>query len=255
MAVTLECELVVGLRALRQAIAAVVPHAEPTKTGDEISKLSRVRITAGKDELLVMATNSVTVAMAAVEIEEDSRSERFAADDGIFSIDAMPGHIRSILASFKVSRPTADADEVYAQVQISGQQVKVLDTAGMLPGMPPGFEITFPTLGLADGFPDIPGILQRTFSSAMGSPGVKPLISEAKPLALFRHAAVAYGQALTFEPTGTAESRGWAVWCGSQFAGLISSTDPSGNSLGHRDQERQTILRRLGLDKPVRVVS
>lgn len=248
MAVTLECTLTVSLRELRQAIASVVVHAEPTKTGDEISKLSRVRVTAGKDELLFAATNTVTTALAAVTIDEDSRAQRFAADDGVFSVDVMPGALRGILTTFKVGRTTADAEDAYAEVKLTSDWLTLTDTDGLLPGM----STTLPLIGLSDSFPDVIGVLGRTFGSAMGTPQAKPLISEAKPLALFRHAATAYQAALTFEPTGTAESRGFAVWCGPLFQGLISSSDPSGNSLGHRDTERQTILRRLGLDQAVR---
>ena len=58
MTVTTKCTLTVSLRELRQAVTAVVPHAEPTKSGDEISKLSRIRLTAGTGELLVMAACS-----------------------------------------------------------------------------------------------------------------------------------------------------------------------------------------------------
>lgn len=253
MTVTLDCTLVVSLRELRQAIASVVMHAEPTKTGDEISKLSRVRITAGQSEMLLAATNTTTTttALAAVTIDEDSRAERFAADDGVFSVDVLPGALRGLLQTFRVDRPTADAEDAYAEVKLTDSRLTLTDVNALLPGM----STTLPLLDLTDSFPDVVGILSRTFASASASPQAKPLVSEAKPLALFRHAATAYSQPLTFEATGTVESRGWAVWCGPQFSGLISSTDPSGNSLGRRDQDRHAHFTRLGIADNVRRIS
>lgn len=41
--------------------------------------------------------------------------------------------------------------------------------------------------------------------------------------------------------------RGWWVWCGKSFQGLIESVDPGGDSLNRRDAERMGHLRRLGL--------
>ena len=246
MAVTLECTLTVSLRQLRAAVKAVVPHCEPTKTGDEISQLARVRLTAGKNELLVSATNTKTTARAAVEIDEDSRDERFAADDGVFSVDVAPGILRTALAAFKVGAAKADGEDSYAEVVLTPAHIAITDVDALLPGL----SMVIPALDLVDGFPDIAGILQRAFGSASGSPQAKPLIADKGPLALFQHAAGAYGRPLTFEATGTAESRGFAVWCGPQFAGLLSSEDPSGESLGRRDAERHTHLKRLGLDKP-----
>ena len=85
-------------------------------------------------------------------------------------------------------------------------------------------------------------------ASASGSPKVKPLIVDASPVGLFRHAAKAYGRPLTWEPTGTADSPGWVVWCGPQFIGLFSSVDPSGETLGRRNSERNEHLKRLVLE-------
>ena len=70
-------ELVLG-----PAVAAIAAHFRPRTAayweiwldGDEISKLSRIRLTAGTGELLVMAACSTTAALAAVTIDEDSRA-------------------------------------------------------------------------------------------------------------------------------------------------------------------------------------
>ena len=246
MAVTLECKLKVSLREFRAAVAAVVPHAERTKTGDEISQLARVRVTAGKGELLLAATNTSTTARAAVTIDEDSRDELFSADDGIFSVDLPPVRLKKTVGAFEIGRPAADQDDAWAEITLTPGMLTIHDGNGLLPGA----ESSIPTLDLSDQFPDVAGVLQRAAASANASPQVKPLIAAKGPLALFNHAYTAYKRPLVFKATGTAGSRGWVVACGGKFVGVLSSEDPGGDSLGRMDAEWHEHLSRLGLDKP-----
>ncbi len=247
VAVTIECEVEFSMRMFRAALSSVVPHAEPTKTGDEVSPLARVRLVLGRDELLVMATCTSTTALAAVDIESDSRSERFAADDGAFSLDLSTDIVRKILQGFKVGRVTADAEDPLAGLIVSTKGfVELEDRDGLIPGM----RSRYPHLALSDSFPDVPALLARALGEASASPQAKPLIVEAKPLRLFAHASVAYGRPLTGEPVGAAGSRGWLIWCGPGFIGTLSSEDPGGESLGRRNAERRAHLERLGLAAP-----
>jgi hypothetical protein len=242
MAVTLACTLQVPLRQLRAAIAAVVPHAEPTKTGDEISSLSRVRFIAAKDELLLAATCTHTTALAAVRIEEDSRAERFAADDSVFSVDMPPGVLRRFNGMFQASRATADGIDEMAELTFGTDGELVLtDVSGLFPGL----SITVPTLDLAHDFPDIVGIMSKAFSGA--NYDAKPLVAKGRMFALFNAAATAYGAPLQFEPTGSGESRGYIVLCGPSFSGAISSGHNDDDSLNKRDTDRRKHLARLGL--------
>ena len=251
MSVTLECTVKVGIRPLRQAITAVVPHAEPTKNGDEISSLSRVRFVAAKTELLVMATCTHTSALAAVPIDEDSRAERFAADDGVFSVDMTPGILRSVLADFKGSRSAADGINEWVELDFGNHDtagrevVRITDVSALLPGL----SMTIPVTPLASEFPDLVGVLSRAVGNAAGD--AKPLVSAGAQLSLFRHASETYGQPLQFEPTGTKDSRGYIVLCGAYFSGHITSRHNDDDSLKRRDAERRKHLERLGLSTPL----
>lgn len=243
MAVTLEFECEVSLRGLRQALSAVVVHAEPTKSGDEVSPLCRLRLVFARDEILVMASNSLTTAMASVDIDDgtDTRRERFAADDGEYVLDLDPGVARKILQQFKVARPTADAA---AGILVHGNGfVSIEDRDGLLPGM----LSRYPHLSLSDSFPDVRRVLREAAAQASGASGAKALIAESKALRMFAAAPVQYGRPLTFEAVGRSGQRGWWVWCGPHFQGLISSVDPGGDSLARRDSERMGHLRRVGL--------
>lgn len=250
MAVTLACTLQVPLRQFRAAIAAVVPHAEPTKTGDEISSLSRVRFVAAKDELLLAATCTHTTALAAVRIEEDSRAERIAADDGVFQVDMPPGILRRMNGTFMASRSTADGLDEFAELKfgVDGEMV-VTDVSGLFPGL----SMTVPTLDLAHDFPDIVGILAKALGAAQYD--AKPLVAKGRMFSLFGAAATAYGQPLQLEPTGTGESRGYIVLCGGMFVGAISSGHNDDDSLSKRDAERRKVMARLGLGPDLKAVA
>jgi hypothetical protein len=246
--VTLACTLKLGLRGLRQALASVVPHAEPTKTGDDPGPLSRVRLVAAKGELHVLACSADTAAMAAVDIDEDSRDEHFARPDGPLVVDLAPGSVRKILQVFKVGRVTADGEDAWCQLDIDarpGGFIEVTDVDALLPGA--SFRV--PTEGLRDDFPDVVSAISRAAANAQGD--AKPLVAQGKPLAVFLHARTAYGEPLQFRPTGSAESRGFLVVCGARFVGTISSRHNDDDSLKRRDAEWRQHLERLGLKAPL----
>jgi hypothetical protein len=252
--VTLECRVKVGIRPLRQAITAVTPHAEPTKTKDEISSQSRVRLIAAKDELLVIATCTDTTAMAAVAIEEDSRKERFAADDGVFAIDLPPGICRAVLADFKGSRSAADGIQEWVSIDFGVKDeagiecIRITDQSALFPGL----KLEIPTLPLATDFPDVIAIMARAFEAAAGD--VKPLVVKGTMLGLFRPASETYAEPLQFRPTGGADARGYLVQCGPMFAGLISSRHNDDDSLKRRDKDHRRHLARLGLGADLKSV-
>lgn len=235
--VTLE----VPLRALRQAIASVLPHAEPTKTGDDPGDLSRLRLVARKGELLVVATNSTTSALASVPIVEDSRLTHFRKGDGVFELDVPLGPWRPFLQGMKVGKPTASADEGLAELVLDIAAVTITDRSALLPG----YAQTVPTLPRAEAFPAVVDILHKAMAEAAGDS--KPLVTAHGALALFLPAAKAYKVPLSLEPTGSARSRGFLVLCGSKFIGTISSRHEDDNSLATRDRDRHEHLTRLGL--------
>jgi hypothetical protein len=245
MATSTEVTLELSLPEFRKAVAAVTPHAEPTKTGDEINHMSRVRLTAAKSELLLAAGNSITTALAAVPIEEDSRAERFAADDGVFDVDVTPGFLRGVLQAFKVAGDSADGQDQFAQLTFTTDSITITDVSGLFPGR----TWTEPVLPRSTQFPGIVGILSEALAQVGTSQVAKPLITSHPALGLFRSAGEAYRRPLSFEGTGPAEARGFVVLCGSQFIGSVSSRHNDDDSLARRDAERHRHLVRLGLAK------
>lgn len=249
MTATTAATLKVGMRDLRNALTAVLPHAEPSKNGDEISKQHRIRCTAADGELWVMSTCTSTTAFAAVEIVEDSRDERFANDDGVFSFDIIPPVLRNVLQAFKAQRKgSADPDTGWAELAVTTDDVTLTDVSALFPGL----SLRIPTLDLSSEFPDVHGAVKAALAASSGSPVAKPLVAAGKALALFRPASSAYGQPLTFEGIGTGDSRGFVVLCGPSFVGLVSSRHNDDDSLKRRDTDRMAHLRRFGLDRKVK---
>lgn len=85
-----------------------------------------------------------------------------------------------------------------------------------------------------------------------GQDELKPLVTASGILSRFDAAAKVYGLELVAEPTGTAESAGWVVYCGPDFAGVVES-GLGGGSLGKRDKRKMRHLERAGLGKPALV--
>lgn len=248
MAVSLEATVKVGVRPLRQALTAVTPHAEPTKSGDEISAQARVRLIAGKEELHVVATCTHTSGMASIPIEEDSRSIRFAPDDGPIVVDIPPGVARSVLADFKGSRSTADGIQEWVDIELGAVDdvgrdvITITDVSALFPGL----RITIPVLATSAEFPDVVGILADAMREASG-PG-STIVVGGRTLALFRHASVAYGEPLQLCHTG---QRGYLVTCGAAFLGHLSSRHGDDDSLHRRDRDYRAHMVRMGLTAPV----
>jgi hypothetical protein len=246
MATSTEVTMTVALPELRKALTSVIVHAEPTKTGDEINHLSRVRLAAAKDELHVVATNSTTSALAAVAIEEDSRKERIASDDGSFEVDLAPGPLRNILQAFKVSADSASAESQWCELVFSLDFVTITDTSALFPGL----SLRIPVMPRSDQFPPVRDVLKQALAGVGTTQVAKPLVGNGVALALFRRAAQAYNRQVEFLGTGTEDSRGFVVLVGSQFIGAVSSRHNDDNSLAARDAERHKHLVRLGLAEP-----
>jgi hypothetical protein len=252
--VTTECEIEVQIAALLNAVKAALPHAEKPRLGEDVSPLARVRLVAARDELLVAATNGRTSALAAVAILDDSRVERFAADDGVFSVDLHPKMLRGIAAGLTAAKddgePVGEARMTFTGPGSDGTPGKV--TALDVGGLWIGSETTRPLLPLAEGFPDVVGLLSRALGAAEGS--YKPLVTEGPDLAAFTAAARAYGQPLQVEPVGQPGQRGWIVLCGPDFAGSLTGGHGDDDSLRRRDTWRHRHLERLGLGAALKSV-
>lgn len=246
MAVTLDAELTVATGDLRDALRAVTPHAEPNKTGDNEAE-HRVRLVADAQHVHVLAANGQTAAAAIVSIEDDSRRERFAADDGPLIIDITPRQARLLLQQFKAKPTDPDGVEQLAALRVrtdeDGSALEVADVSGLFAGE----SVRFPAVGVSDAFPDVLAAVRRALAEAGQSPLGKPLTVPGRVFGLFTPASTVYAQPLVVEPTGPTESRGFLVSCGESFLGVVSSRHADDDSLAKRDGWRRGWLRRLGL--------
>lgn len=251
MTVTLAAEVQVDTRDLRNALRAVVPHAEPNRTGD-LDDEHRVRLVLDSQHVNVLASNGSTAAMAIVSIEEDTRTQKFAADDGPLIVDLTPRQVQLILHQFKAKATDPDGIDQIAALRVlaDGEGLEVADVSGLFAGE----SIRFPGVGVSDGFPDVVATITKALAGVGQSPVLKPLTTAGSTLALFKPASVVYDQPLTVEPTGTPESRGFLVSCGESFLGVISSRHQDDDSLRKRDGWRQGWIRRLGLARELAAV-
>jgi len=243
------CVLEVALTPLRQALAAVVVHAEPSKTGEDVSEMSRVRLWAGKDELCVLACSEAgTAAMGSVKIDTDSRTERFDSDQTPLCVDITPGAARILLRDFKASGPGITADQDMVALTITETRITVADASGLLKDSW-GLEVSQRLLAYSSDYPDV----QKTLSDALARAGeaqaAKPLVTSGRLWALFRHAATAYDRPLRAEGSGGSDMRGFVVICGPSFIGAVSSRHNDDDSLAKAQSERRAHLERLGLAK------
>lgn len=239
-----QCTLTVAIPALRQALLAVVAHAAPIRLGDTDLKLSRVRLIAGKNELLLAATCETTTALAAIRIDEDSRTIRFAADDGAFVVDLHPAKARDIARQIK---PTKDDEQPgTCELHITTSTITATDVSGLWPDT----ALTVPLLATDADFPDVPAQLGRAIAAASGQ--FKPLVTPGMPA--FDVAVREYDLPLMVEPTGTAESRGFLVMCGPDFLGTVSSRHNDDGNASRRDKAKHAHMARLGVDRALKAV-
>lgn len=248
-----ECTLKVGIVPLRAALTSVVAHADKVRLGDEDLEFARVRLSAGKDELVISATNIMTggatarsSAMAAVRIEEDSRAELFRPTDGPFTVDLHPAKVRDLVRFLKPVKPSGESDGTpedtgWAELRLTLETARLTDVSGLWPTS----MVKVPVLAYRPDFPDVPGIIGRAVEHAAGT--YKPLVVPHGILGRFEVASKAYQVELQAEPTGTAESSGWLVFCGPDFAGVTESMHGTGGSLGRRDKARMRHIERAGM--------
>lgn len=245
-------EFHVGTRDLRNALRAVIPHADRTKTGgDGAGTCHRVRLSFGVRELVVMATNLTTSAIAVVDLlHEDGTPigangpdllDAAAAQAPARIVDVVPAKARNLLTNFKAAAHDPEGVAQLLRFDVLGDSVEVTDVSGLFAG--DAYVMAF--AGNGSGFPDVWGITQQALHAASSVPSPKPLTAHGKHVALFQVASRLYETPLTVEPTGTPESRGFVVLCGDRFVGTISSSHNDDDSLGKRDAARRRWLARF----------
>lgn len=242
MATTPECTFRVPLVDFRRAVASVRPHADRTKSGDDLTAYGRVRLIAGAEELLLVATNGTTAAMAAVEIIEgsDSRAERFAADDGAFTLDMAPVLLGDIRDGLRMQRGDVIESDQVAELTFTDGAIAARDVSGLWPDS----QTIRPVLPFSTQYPNVRKMIAEAMAITMQA--LKPL-SAGPEEELFDEARKQYARPLRKEPIGPAGMRGFIVLCGPRFIGLVSSGHDDGDSLARVEAERMRHLERLGL--------
>lgn len=251
MTVTTECTLTVGIADLQAAITSVAKYSEAPRPGDEQPATCRVRLAADKDHLLVMATDSRSLAVAKVLIVTDSRKGKFKPADGPFVVDLLPSRARALSASQTPNRLDGE-DLGECTITLAMDRVTVEDRSGKYPGaahteVPMDQETTDALPGTEDlGYPPIMRLLAQGFSRAYGTH--KVFLPPLGMLARFDAAAGIYKDQLVIEPVGDADDTGWLVWaeCG-RFAGLLAARREDDSEQRRRQSRRLGYLRWLGL--------
>lgn len=236
MSAITECTLTVGIADLQRAITSVVPHAEKQKQGDEQALLCRVRLCAGKDDLLVSASDGRTAAAAWVRITADDRTERFKKADGPFVVDLYPKQARQLAAACTPIREEG-VDYGDATVHLTLGDVTITDVSGKYPltsTTVPSIEQeatdTIPGTE-AHGYPDP----MRVFSAAMSrAAGVhKPMQPPPGAHGKFETAVREYETKAVWEPVGDAQDRMWVCWLrGAPRLGLLTAEQEARLELG-----------------------
>lgn len=248
--VATEVTIRVGIADLQRAITSVVAHAEKPKQGADQPLLCRVRLIADRTELLVVASDGKTSALAAVHIAEDDRKVRFEHYDGPFIVDLFPKQARQIadfLTPNKVDGEMQGDARLHLTldaITITDVSGKWVDTSATVPTIEQEPTAELPGTGHF-GFPPLQSILAKAFAETSGTH--KPLVPEPGMLSRFEIAAKEYGREPVFEPIGDAQRRGWLVWVGSKFVGTLESRHGDDDSLKRREAFRRRHLVRLGL--------
>lgn len=239
----------VGTGDLRNALQAVRPHADKTKTGgDGDGACHRVRFSFGLRELVVMATNITTSAVATVDLltpdgqlirdSIDAADENGTVPQNVI-VDVIPAKAANLLTAFKAAPHDPEGIAQMMRFDVLDDGLEVTDVSGLFAGD----SYVMQGAGKGSGFPDVWGTCRAALQAAGGSP--KPLTAAGKHLDLFKKASVVYETPLTIEPTGTPESRGFVVLCGPKFIGTISSGHNDDDSLSKRDAARRRWLHRF----------
>lgn len=204
----------VGLRDLRQALAAVMPHVPSVK---DSTQLSRVRLTPFAHTLELTATDRYTAALALVSIEEYFEAEADVID--LSSID-----VSKILAVFKNPAP---GEEVTIRIATTTEELVLTDVSGLLHGE--ALILQRVTAGDTT-FPEVRKMF--TGNLAQGHSLTGDFWLNAPLLKRFESAQRSYGYPLIFEPRPDSKTRALVVRCADSFLGMIVQSNPDAGAQG-----------------------
>lgn len=196
--------IVVGTKDLRQALAAVAPHAHQKR-----EDLARVRLGIDPEHVTVTATGGNAYALAIASVWEVND----ATDTD--TVDIGREQVAKILSVFKTPKKKSGDPEPQLQIEVGDNYVTVSDVSG-IPGID-GESLVLPRLTTAEQYPDIARLIAR--ARARASRSVSGIYVSAAYLADFRPAARVYDHPLLLEARENFTSL--LVTCGESFLGLL----------------------------------
>jgi hypothetical protein len=222
-------KLTVDCGALRRALTAVAPHADPDA---EVTVLHRVRVAGDgpAGEVVVSATNRYTAAQTRVPMLE--------WDDDAALFDLLPDDARRLMAVFTPER----GHTMTLELDAGPDRVRVTDVSGMFPGL----ALDLPAVPSHDRFPDLGPMTAAALNDDPSQVGW--LAVDGGLLALFGKAAKAYTSPLILYPVGDQKPIG--VTCGQSFAGVLMPVGLSSDEQDATDAARARWIGNRPADPP-----
>ena len=221
--------ITVGTNDLRAGLVSVAPHAGPD---DDHPALHRIRLTADRHNVWVTATNRYSAALAIVSTEDTDTDDQPP-------IDLSPVDVQEILALFKATKD-GDEDGATLRIEADDRHTTITDVSGLFPGK----ALTLPRYKTDDNFPDLPKLIHGQLTA--DSNGTDHVVTDAKLLGLFGHAARAYKQPLEIE-TGVGQSGTLVIACGESFLGLLQPQKPTEDGAARLTEWRDAWRNRLDI--------
>lgn len=193
---------------LRQALQAVVPHVH---SDEAFGSICNVHFDVTDENLYVQATNTASAALAIASIWEHSGLTGSARED---SFELSSTTVKELLAIFKASKNNPeDSIGDALRITVTDESLHFLDVSGLFPGK----AFTIPNSAAGGDYPNLPRMFLGALASDIDVPA--RIVTNGKLLQLFAHAASAYKEALTIEPTATKTRM--LISCGESFLGLL----------------------------------
>lgn len=193
---------------LRRAMQSVVPH---THSDEAYGNICNVHFNVTDHNVYMQATNMASAALAIASVwEHDGLTGDHSTD--CFALGAST--VKELLAIFKASKNNPeDSIGDALRVTITEKELHFLDVSGLFPGK----AFTIPNSAGSGDYPNLPGMFLQALAADIDVPA--RIVTNGKLLQLFAHAAAAYKEPLTIEPTATKTRM--LISCGESFLGLL----------------------------------
>lgn len=205
----------VELKDLRRALVAVLPHAI-----SDLPSLARVRFWPGPVNLMVAGTDSMTMGLAIVSIDDyrdlDDHVDAATGEVQMDPFDVHPDDVKKILAVHKVRKVNGEEVEQRVLFKVTAETVVTLDVSGLFEG---DESLSIPRIVDEERFPFVPGYvgsLVRTAEEGLTRYESQPLGVAMSSLQAFTTSSRAYGERPTLRIVETTPGR---------FVGLVAVSD------------------------------